>query len=94
MGTVVEAAGGRGGWAQTTRQSRGTNTGPHTLGTINCTNRGHRQPVRQGHTGPGALYAVHTKGTGNQPVGEAGHRQPDKQGAHTVEHTAALFTVL
>ena len=59
---------------------------------VNCTYRGHRQPIRQGPTGK--LSIVHTEGTGNQPGrGKAGHRwnkQPDRQGAHTVRHTGAL----
>ena len=46
--------------AQTTSQ-----TGGRQWGTINCTYRGHRQPVRQG-ADSGALPTVHTEGTDNQ----------------------------
>ena len=41
------------------------NRGHTQSGTIKCTFRGHRQPVRQRPTA--ALSSVHTEGTGNQP---------------------------
>ena len=60
--------------AKTTSQTGGTQ-----WGTVNCTYKGHRQPVRQGNTG--ALSTGHTEGKGNHPGGgEAGNRQSDTQG--------------
>ena len=66
------------------------------LGTaVNCTYRGHRQPVKQGPTRQ--LSTVHTEGTGNVPewgkAGHRGHRQPDRPGTQTVGQTGPLSTV-
>ena len=69
-GAYIEDTGNQpgGGGLGTEGTDNNTDRGAHSWAhwsTVNCTYRGHRQPVRQGPTG--ALCVEHAECTGNQP---------------------------